>query len=101
MATQLDMFPAAPPPPPLVEQLPAQSFGEKGKRAWFWQDGSWQVGKAWEIEPDGRVVGMCRDYGPWGSKYAGADPLQTHGRWKRHEVSWKRPANQCVGPRPA
>lgn len=97
MTLQLDMFPAAIAPPP-VEHPPAQSFGEKGKRAWFWQDGHWQAGKAWEVDGAGRVAGMCRDYGPWGSKYAGAGPLQTHGWWKPHEVSWKRPADQYVGP---
>ena len=78
---------------------PPQDFGEKGKRAWFWQDGAWQVGTAWAIVPDGRVAGMCRDYGPWGTKYAGADPCQTHGKWPQTEVRWKRPADQYRGPR--
>lgn len=97
MASQLDMFPAAP-AAPMATQLAPQDFGEKGRRAWFWQDGAWQVGKAWEIGIDGRVAGMCRDYGPWGSPYPGSMPLQTHGRWQSHEVAWKRPADQYMGP---
>lgn len=80
-----------PPPPP-------QDFGEKGKRAWFWQDNQWQVGTAWAIDDQGRVAGMCRDYGAWGVPYAGSMPTQSHGRWPHHEVRWKRPADQYVGP---
>jgi alpha-L-fucosidase len=81
-----------------IERMPAQSFGAKGKRAWFWQDGSWQVGRAWEVDELGRVAGMCRDYGPWGCTYAGAMPCESHGRWKAEEVRWKRPADQYEGP---
>lgn len=82
-----------------VEQpQPPQDFGEKGKRAWFWQDGSWQVGKAYAILRGGFVSGMCRDYGPWDSSYPGSMPLQTHGRWPHHCVRWKRPAEQYHGP---
>lgn len=97
MTMQLDFFAAESAALPAVE-LPAQSFGDKGKRAWFWQDHQWQVGRAWEIDAAGRVAGMCRDYGPWGSSYAGSMPLQSHGWWKPHEVSWKRPADQYCGP---
>lgn len=82
----------------LVGRLAPQSFGEAGKRAWFWQDGQWQTGRAWEIDAQGRVLGMCRDYGPWGSTYAGRAPLESHGSWKAHEVRWKRPTEQYVGP---
>lgn len=74
-----------------------QDFGKTGKRAWFWQDHQWQVGKAWKTEADGSVTGMCRDYGPWGG-YTGREPMQTHGTWKAHEVAWKRPADQYIGP---
>lgn len=88
---QLDMFEAR-------ASLPAQSFGADGRRAYFWQDGYWQTGRAWEIRGDGAVVGMCRDYGPWGTTYAGRAPLETHGEWKPHEVCWKRPANQYERP---
>jgi hypothetical protein len=92
--TQLDIFT----PSEAIERLPAQSFGQKGKRAWFWQDGSWQVGRAWRVDDEGRVLGMCRDYGPWGVPYGGAAAMETHGRWKAHEVKWKRPTNQCERP---
>lgn len=78
--------------------LGAENFGEKGRRAWFWQDGSWQVGRAWEVDAEGRVNGMCRDYGPWGTNYGGRSPLESHGRWQAHEVSWKKPREQYVGP---
>jgi hypothetical protein len=92
VTAQLDLLETAERP------QPPQDFGEKGKRAWFWQDNQWQVGKAWAIEPDGRVTGMCRDYGPWGTPYPGSMPLQTHGRWPHQEVRWKRPADQYQGP---
>ncbi len=52
-----------------------QDFGEKGVRASFLQDGSWQPGRAWSIGPHG-VSGRCRDYAN-GSR----SPLETHGNW--------------------
>lgn len=78
--------------------LGAEDFGEKGKRAWFWQDGQWQVGRAWAITDQGKVSGMCRDYGPWGTTYGGREPLQTHGFWPLSEVRFKKPGEQYVGP---
>ncbi len=93
MTAQLDLLAGAERP------QPPQDFGEKGKRAWFWQDCSWQVGTAFEIMDNGRVAGMCRDYGPWGIPYPGSMPLQTHGSWPQQEVRFKRPADQYRGPR--
>jgi|GEM_PF-3455283 len=90
MTTQIDFG--------FAELPAAASIGPEGKRAWFWQDGSWQVGRAYEIRPDGKVSGMCRDYGPWGSTYGGREPMQTHGWWPAHEVRWKKPASQCERP---
>lgn len=81
-----------------VDRPAPESIGRDGKRAWFWQDGSWQVGKAWKIHADGTVVGMCRDYGQWGCGYSGRSPLETHGTWKPHEVSWKKPREQYARP---
>ncbi len=79
-------------------ELGPEDFGEKGKRAWFWQDGQWQVGRAWAVLDNGRVAGMCRDYGPWGTPYAGSMPLQTHGTWPASEVCWKKPSAQYERP---
>lgn len=92
MTAQLDLIDAA------ERDQPPQDFGEKGKRAWFWQDNQWQVGTAWEINQKGRVVGRCRDYGPWGIPYAGSAPIETHGSWPQREVRFKRPASQWEGP---
>ena len=92
MSEQLDLDYASPRPMP-------ENFGAKGKRAYFWQDYSWQTGRAWSIDDEGRVLGMCRDYGTWGSSYAGRSPLETHGRWPAEEVRWKKPQQQYEGPR--
>jgi hypothetical protein len=78
--------------------LGAEDFGENGKRAWFWQDGAWCVGRAWAITEHGKVGGMCRDYGPWGIPYAVLSPMETHGMWPLAEVRFKKPAEQYVGP---
>jgi hypothetical protein len=92
MPAQIDLLDGA------ERDQPPQDFGEKGRRAWFWQNRSWQVGTAFEIKENGRVAGMCRDYGPWGMPYPGSMPLQTHGSWPQREVRFKRPANQYEGP---
>lgn len=81
-----------------IERPAPQSIGRDGKRAWFWQDGSWQVGRAWEIRPDGSVAGMCRDYGQWAADYSGRSPLETHGLWPSNHVAWKKPAEQYQRP---
>ena len=81
-----------------IDRPAPESIGTDGKRAWFWQDGSWQVGRAWNVGPDGTVSGMCRDYGAWGSSYGGRSPLETHGCWKPHEVRWKKPTAQHQQP---
>jgi hypothetical protein len=78
----------------------ASALGPDGKRAWFWQGCSWQVGRAWEIYPDGTVNGMCRDYGPGDAPFKPREPMQTHGRWPAHEVSWSKPADQYARPAP-
>ena len=57
-----------------------REFGENGVRASFYQDGSWQPGRAWSIGPLG-VSGRCRDY-----SNGGRMPLETHGTWPLHEV---------------
>jgi hypothetical protein len=92
MTAQLDLLETA------ERDQPPQSFGDKGKRAWFWQGGCWQVGTAFKIDQQGRVLGMCRDYGAWGSPYPGSMPMQTHGSWPQREVRFKRPASQSEGP---
>ena len=58
-----------------------RDFGEKGVRAYFWQDGSWQPGRAWSSGPRG-VAGRCRDY----QGGAARTPLETHGHWPLDEV---------------
>lgn len=57
-----------------------RAFGEQGVRAQFFQDGSWQPGRAWSIGPHG-VVGRCRDWAS-GARW----PLETHGVWPLHQV---------------
>ncbi|MCP3730420.1 hypothetical protein M9978_08260 [Sphingomonas sp. MG17] len=57
-----------------------RDFGEKGVRAYFWQDGSWQPGRAWCIDHRG-VGGRCRDYAN-----GGRTPLETHGFWPLDDV---------------
>lgn len=76
------------------------AIGKDGRRAWFWQDNQWQVGRAWEIRNDGHVGGMCRDYGPWGSTFKPRYPCQTHGFWPPQDVVWKKPADQYAKPNP-
>lgn len=88
--TQLDMG--------FTATIAPTSIGPDGKRAWFWQDGSWQVGRAWAVAANGSVSGMCRDYGPWGSSYGGRAPCETHGIWPSHQVRWKKPAAQYERP---
>ena len=62
-----------------------RDFGEKGVRAQFLQDGTWQGGRAWAVVelPDGarRISGRCRDYASGGRM-----PLETHGYWPLDEV---------------
>ncbi len=62
------------------DTLPERDFGEEGVRVHFFQDGTWQPGRAWSCGPKG-VNGRCRDYA------SGArNPLETHGTWPPHEV---------------